>query len=118
MKLTKKILAQCHIFNAYDIAKFQDEPKVFITYSPSTTGLGAQYAHWTIARIGFKTDLDGQWPNYNKEFAVTCRENKEPMRLEALEWSSERYNIDEWERSPFNSYHPKGTMDKVVENIK
>lgn len=100
------------IYNSYGLASTQPEPKVWIEYYPAQGGLIAQYARWVVLRMGYITSKGG-----NKMFVVpSAKEYKEPRRLEALTWASARYNIFEWEESPFGSWHPKGTVVSVIRN--
>jgi hypothetical protein len=117
--LTKSKLNAIGIHNPHNLASRGAEPQVYVDYFPSVTGRAAKFARWSIGRIGYKTDPKGHWSEgYNKTFTVTCRADKEPQRIKAIEWATERYKIKEWERSPFGSYHPTGTLAKVEAGIR
>ena len=113
-QLTKNDLRARRIYNPWDLAKGQNDPQVFIDYSPQMLGRAMRFACWQVLRIGYKTDR-GSPAWYAKTF--TCyhpREDKAPQLQAALAWATERYRIAEWERSPFGSYHPKGTLEATA----
>ena len=117
MRLTKAQLRERKIHNAYNLAKVQIEPKVFIPYSPQEIGMASQFAKWQVYRIGWKTDPEAHWTNDGqKTFNVfrPATPEKEEQRLAAISWATEKYGISEWERSPFGSYHPVGTLAKAA----
>lgn len=117
MKLTKNILReQYEVHNPFEIAK-KTNTKVYIDYCTALHGRMARNACWQVLGVGFNTDPDAPWYNYgNKTFNVWGRDDKESKRLEAISWTSEKYGIAEWEKSPFGSYHPKGTLEKLTSN--
>ena len=108
---TKAQLNAMGVFNPHGLAKHCGGLTVYVEYSPQDLGRIAHFAKWQVIRIGYKTDPDGHWSdNGHKTFtAYNPREEKEKQLQAALAWASERYGITEWERSPFGSYHPKGT---------
>ena len=113
-KLTKTDLRARHIYNPWDLAKRQNGLQVFIDYSPQMLGRAMHFACWQVLRIGYKTDKGGAaWYDMgNKTFpCYHPRGDKAPQLQAALAWATERYHIAEWERSPFGSYHPKGTLE-------
>ena len=118
--MTKTQLRALSIFNEWDLAKTQPEPQVCIIYRSQRTGRASCSAAWQILRPGYQTDPKGHWTNsYNKTFwCYNTGEDKEPQRLSAIAWATERYDITEWERSPFGSYHPKGTMKALEGRAK
>ena len=116
MKLTKTILKErFRIFNPYGIAEQQDGHKVYIDYSPQTSGLAGLNARWSVVAVTAKTDPHGHWRDDGTKVFPCWHplEDKEEHRLEAIAWATERYGITEWERSPFGSYHPKGTLERL-----
>lgn len=115
MKLTKNILGeQYRVYNPYNIATLTGT-KIYIDYSPATAGRLANNTSWIVVGVGFNTDPDAPWyDNGNKTFNVWGRADKEEKRLSAIEWASDKFGITEWEKSPFGSYHPKGTLEKLI----
>ncbi len=112
MKLTKNKLRDRRIFNAYDLAELQDEPKAWVEFTSSDS----RSSSWRVHRLGWHTA--GQ-NGGSKTFINHGRSDKEAKRLEALAWATERYVIQEWERSPFGTYHPVGTLARAEEkNVK
>ena len=102
MKITKAQLLDRKIYNPYNIASAGPEPKVFIDYNP--LGDSWNIKGWEVCCMGSPTSYFSCW---------RPREDKEPQRLAALAWATERYGIQEWERSPFGSYHPKGWLQAL-----
>ena len=116
MKLTKAILRKrFRIFNPRDIATQQNGHKIFVVYSPQVVGRAYRSAKWSVASVTEQTDPNAHWTEHGTK-TFHCwhpMEDKEKQRLEALAWATERYGIIEWERSPFGSYHPKGTLEHL-----
>lgn len=114
-KPTKKTFNAIGIINPHDLATRVEGLQVIVDYCPADNGRAGRFARWTVYRIGFKTDPKGHWSDgYNKAFTVRDRADKEPQRLTAIEWASNRYKVTEWEKSPFGSYHPLGTMEAAL----
>ena len=111
-KLTKNQLRDRHIINTYNLANLQDEPKVWVTYTPSEIGRSMVVSGWSVHRVGYYTDPNKRYQS--KAFVNYGRHDKEEKRLQALAWAEERYKITDWERSPFGSYHPVGTMARAA----
>lgn len=117
MAVTKAKLREFDIVNQHNLASCDGGLHVWVGYSPADTGRAYRSAKWQVCRVGFKTDASASawWgDNGNKTFNVYRREEKESQRLAAIEWATKRYGIEEWEKSPFGSYHPKGTLAKVT----
>ena len=100
--MTKAQLAVHHIYNPYTLAETQEEPRVWVGYCPYP------YSGWGVFRVGYRT---GDYSN--KTFRCSTQLEKELRRKQAIAWATERSGIDEWEKSPFGSWHPKGTMAKI-----
>jgi len=111
LKLTKKLLNEHKVYNPYEISKLTGKLP-YISYTPSTTGVFAQYAYWSVTRIGYITTPQG-----NKSFTVYNRQDKEPKLTDAKAWVKERYNLDITERDVWGNWHVTGTMDKLREII-
>lgn len=116
-KLTKAKLHAVGIRNPHDIAtKAAFAPLLYVAYSPQDLGRGGNSARWTVKGIGFDTHPKAPWYQYGcKAFYPDISQplnkiNKDATRDKALAWASENYGVTEWERSPFGSYHPKGTL--------
>lgn len=110
-RITKAHLEELGIFNPYGLAQTQPEPKVFIVYYIATSGLGSSYAQWVAYRPGHRIGRDG-----GKSFSIPRpREQKESQRLAAIAWATERWGVKGWEKSPFGSWHPKGTLERLEE---
>ena len=104
--MTKKQLAKWNIYSPYSLAK-NIPLHVFIVYVYADR----RNAKWQVCRTNAQTDPKGWWGDDGwKTFDVYSRKEKEPQRLAAIGWASSRFKIAEWERSPFGSYHPKGTL--------
>jgi len=115
MRLTKAKLREMNIINAHDLAKAAGGLMLVVSYSPAENGRMARYAHWSVWRVGKAVDPSGHWQDHgSKTFTVRGREHKEPVRLEALRWASQKFGVQEWDKSPLGSYHPKGTLAKAV----
>ena len=56
MKLTKNKFQDRRIFNPYGLADLQDEPKVFVDWSPQLIGRMSRSAKWAVVGIGFATN--------------------------------------------------------------
>lgn len=113
-KLTKAKLHAMGIRNPHNIASQGPRPQVVIDYYPQDLGRGGHGAKWKVFEIGVQTDPTAPWYEHgNKAFYPRYplnKENKDACRDAAMAWAAERYGIKEWERSPFGSYHPKGTL--------
>lgn len=109
--MTKNDLRAMGIFNEHDLAKRDGGSNLYVCYRAQDNGRGGHSSGWLVIRVGHKTDPEGHWGEYgNKYFLTWGRHDKEEKRLEAIAWATARYGIQEWERSPFGSYHPKGTL--------
>ncbi len=106
-KLTKNQLRERKIYNPYNFAALQDKPKVYLEYLSATNGSVAQYAQWSLRQCG-------QGGEITRKSIPRPSEQKESYRMALLAWATEQYGIQEWERSPFGSYHPLGTMDRAA----
>ena len=120
MRLTKKDLQARRLFNPYDIAKAGPEPRVFIDYSPQDLGRAARSAKWQICGVGFQTDPEAHWQDYgNKTFPCwSPMKEKLSQGVAARKWAGEKYGVEEWERSPYGSYHPLGTMAEAIRKVR
>ena len=105
-RLTKNQLRDRRIFNEWYLAKLQDEPKVYLQYFPATNGTLAEYARWSIQEHGVNHEVGGT-------SVPRPREQKENLRISLLDRMSVKFGISGWERSPFGSYHPVGTMARA-----
>lgn len=116
MRITKDTLRRLGLINPYAVAKAGPEPRVLIDYRPQDLSRVGHHARWQVCDMGFKTDPDGHWDDYgHKTFdCYSPRKDKEQMRVEAIAWATEQYGIVEWEKSPYGSYHPLGTMAAAI----
>jgi len=112
MKLTKpQWKEQFKVYNPHDLARLGGEPPVYVDYHGAETGRAYRSAKWVVIHIREKTDPSGHWmDNGSKVFNVYRKEEKEQQLKAALEFGK-KYGVVEWERSPFGSFHPKGTME-------
>lgn len=114
-KQTEWTMSRLHEFgirSPYDIATKAGQPSLFVVYHPQRSA--ATPAKWVIKAIDFDTDPKAPWYNYGcktfyPEHPLT-KENKDAAGHKALAWASKQYGVGKWERSPFGSYHPKGTL--------
>ena len=120
MKLTRAQWAALIIHNPYTLAKAGAAPQVFLVWF-SRQHLGGNA--WHVHRIGYQTNPEpGSWYDYgNKTFTAfgtgLPAVKAKALALESAQaWASERYGITEWERSPFGSWHPAGTMESARKN--
>lgn len=106
-KITKQILNERGIHNPHNLASAGPEPQVYVHYVPSDSGGMARSARWVVGHVGFPTDPKGHWSDGgNKTFTVYGRDDKEPERLKAIEWTNTRYKITEWETLTFWKLSP------------
>jgi len=113
MKITKEILNNIQIYNSHGIAQ-KAVNKLFLTFTSAETGRASRPAKWSVFGMGFATDPHAHWQEMgNKTFTVGRRDEKEPMRLEAVKWVKEKYDIDLTDRDAWGNYHPAGTLDKL-----
>jgi hypothetical protein len=103
------------VYNPYQLCESGGK-NVYVAYAGAQTGRAARCARWQVIRPGYCTDPKGHWlDNYNKTFVVGGRADKEAKRLEAIAWAAARYGIEgEWERDPWGSYHPPGTLEAAA----
>ena len=111
-KWTKKELSAAGIHNGHEIAARGPEPQVFIDYTPEQGRLGGGQV-WRVYRVGYKTAPEEPWYNYGNKTFMVFRVTKGEALEAAKAWVAERYGIQEWERSPFGSWHPMGTLDEL-----
>lgn len=106
MKLTKQILREkYHIYNTYDFST-RIKPYIFIYYNKASSSILDESPKWVVYKLPERLA---------KSFTVYGRDAKATKLQEALSWASQKFSISEWEKSPFGSYHPKGTMQKLKE---
>ena len=105
-RLTKTQLRGRKIYNEWHLAALQDEPKVYLLYSPATDGHIARYAQWSFRQNGRGGEIKGSTLH-------SPSKDKENYRVALLKWATNEYGITEWERSPFGSYHPVGTLARA-----
>ena len=110
-RLTKNQLRDRKIYNAYELAELQDEPKVWVKYTPTDDSRSMTVSGWRVYRAGGW--VTGSGPG-DRSFINHGREDKEEKRLEALAWAEETYGITARERSSFGSYHPRGTLARAI----
>jgi hypothetical protein len=113
MKITKVMLHNIQIYNSHGIAQKAGN-KLFLAFTSAETGRASRSAKWSVYGMGFVTDPHAHWLDMgNKTFSVSCRTVKEPVRLEAVKWVKEKYNIDLTDRDVWGGCHPVGTLDKL-----
>lgn len=112
-RLTKPQLQERKIYNPYGLAELQDQPKVWVEFTPNGTGRSMTIGGWRVHHLGYSSDPDNKFGS--KAFINLSRDDKEEKRLQAIAWATERYTIQDWERSPFGTYHPVGTMDRAAQ---
>ena len=113
-KPTKASLRQIGIVNPHDLAHLGPEPQVLLAYTTNDYSRGGHGASWRVGQIGFKTDPNAAWyDNGNKTFMVFTMTKHQALEA-AQAWAAERYHITAWERSPWGSYHPAGTIAYAV----
>ncbi len=111
MKLTKKILNEHGIHNLYDLVKVLNS-QICLYYVPATNErLNYNYAFWRYIRHTENGDKQ-------KDFTVTCREQKQPVFEQAVKFIKGNFGIEITDKDPFGGYHPKGTLDKLRELIE
>lgn len=104
--LTKdKLRNCCRIYNAFGLAE-RTRTKMFIHYQPQSR---VSVSAWSVVVLG------GSSKHYYTvtDFVVWGRKDTKSRLAEAMEWVKSKYGITEWDKSPFGSYHPKGTMDSL-----
>lgn len=108
MKLTKKLLKEVRVINAYDYA--QGDP--YLYYKPMISGRGYHPAGWSIHWPGH--EFKGHWTDYgNKVFDVyNPRFDKETKFEEAKKWFLEFFHCIELARTPMGSWMDKDFVDK------
>lgn len=93
----------------------------FVRYNPANNGLAGHYAYWGIYRPGYHTGFGEGYPAYNtKTVTVRSREEREPMRLQAIAMCDRKYRLGgvEWKRSPFGGWHPAPVIDAFTAALK
>lgn len=110
---TKAQLRERLISNPYGLAATQPEPRVAVEYYPEGDHSNPR---WVVFGVGFKVYPEGTWSQDGNRVFVCFRpsEDKESKLSKAIEWATGRYGITDWERSPFGSYHPVGTMARAM----
>lgn len=126
-KRQREILADRHnIHNPHGLCAavmewFPDRKVVYVDYRPQETGRAFLSAAWQVVRPGFKTDPNSYWRDYGHKTFDVWRpgKDKEPKRLEAIAWASERYGFDpdEWVKTPFGSYMPASVLAPVLKEL-
>ena len=119
IKPTKKILNSLGIHNPHNVAA-EGGAKLFIYYRCQETGRAYQSAAWQVCGIGFKTGPKGDsWRDGgDKTFSIwDVRQQKASKLEEAKAWAKKRVGIKSWERDVFGAWHPKGTLQNIVDQI-
>lgn len=107
MKLTKDQWRERGIFNPYEITAAGGKPLIWIEHSASKGG-------WMVHGVGFKTDPTSHWTNDgSKWFSAHRKDDKERMLLVAKDWCKAKFGVCDWERSVFQSWHPRGAIEKA-----
>ena len=117
-KPTKASLRALGILNEHILARRGPEPQVYVAYRAQDRGRVYQSAAWQVIQVGFKSDHDPKafWRDQgHKTFNVYDYETEKMTQFAAAQaWASDRYHIPVWERSPWGSYHPAGTIAYAV----
>ena len=117
MKLTKQLLRDHGIHNEHNVSE-KAGAKIYITYCPADNGrLTARYAFWRYYRTS-KLDERNTSETGQKDFTVTCRENKNKVLSEAIALIKRNYGIEITDKDPFGGWHPKGTLEKLSKLIE
>ena len=112
---TRAELKAAGIHNSWAIAEGSGS-FLYIGYTPSSRESSPQ---WQVVNTRDKTDPGGHWQNRgHKTFAVMGRAQKQPQLQAAFDWCKARWSIFDWERDPWGSYHPAGTLAKIRASIK
>ena len=117
MRYTKAQLRAHSFVNSWNIARAAGN-KVFISYS-NDTARGGNGMCVKVVGIGFKTDPAAPWYQYgSKTFHPYNGKDKASKILAAQAWAMQQGYVPpytEWERDPFNGWHPKGTIKHAVQ---
>ena len=112
---TKNSLREIGIMNPYNLAELGPKPQVYVDYRPAERGHWEQWAAWQVVHVGFQSDPNGFWRDTGHKTFEAARRAESALQLAAAQaWAAERYHIAAWERSPFGSYHPAGTIAAAV----
>ena len=121
IRLTKDALHEIGIYNSWDINHAVDN-RCYVEYMPAENGMLAHYAEWRVyvfklydQPIANLPGINNQLRYAHKDFTVTCRENKQPVLEEVMKWIKQKFDVDCSDKDPFGAYHPKGTLDKIME---
>lgn len=113
MNITKRSLREIGLYNSHDIAK-KGNGKVFLSYTNNMSRWG-RGKFWEVVGVGFNTNGNGPWYDYgHKTFMMWNIKEKEETLEQAKQWCLEQYGITEWEKDPFGSWHPKGTIKAAL----
>lgn len=126
MSKATELANSLRIYNDHEVSRRfgrpGDSPQMpFIYYQPADNGRAAHYAYWGVSRPGYKTDPSAGYPTYGtKRLDVRSRDEKEPMRLQAIAMCNRKYQLGdvEWKRSPFGGWHPAPVIDALQAALK
>ena len=108
-------LKKLNIYNSYSYA---GKGNVFINYTGKGDYRSYQSPQFQIIRPGYQTDPDSPWYNNgNKTFLVFGKTKPETLE-EAKKWASERYEIKEWEKTPYGSWMDKTFVKNHNKELK
>ena len=111
--ITKAKLRELSLHNGWMITQ-AGAGKVFICYQPAASDSGMA---WQVVMPVAKTDPGGPWyQDGHRTFAIRGRGERAARLLVALTWATNAYFVpgQEWERSPYGDYHPKGTIARAI----
>ena len=111
--MTKEQWRAIRVFNSWDLMK-RSATKLCIEYVRQDLGRAGHGAYWAVYGCSFLTDPGGPWYNDgHKVFHIWNRADKQPQLKAAMSWVHQEYDIDKWERGPWDTYFIKGAMAKA-----
>jgi len=96
----------------FNVANFYNSKhgQVYIAYNAADHGRGGRGASVQVMGVGFKTDPDSAWYNYDRKTFLpynkpgTAAERRAATVAEAKAWATERYGVTEWARDPYGCW--------------
>ena len=104
-------LREQQVFNPHDFYAGQPYLSKHIGASRDVRG-----SHWAVVKEGM--NLGSHWTDNNaKTFPYGSREDAKRALSEAMEWASEKFSVEEWDRDPFGCYGDKRYIERRLREL-
>jgi hypothetical protein len=116
---TKAQLNALNIHNGHNLADLTKD-KLFISFTPASTGRGGRSAHFRVSHIGYQSDPTAHFLDYGcKTFTVWGgKAGREKVLVDVIAWTNAKYGEREWVKDPFGSYQDAQVIALAWEKVE